>query len=226
VWDPARRRTLWIEVGVVLGLAFVPDLANAVVSWFEPPRRPELLVQTVSIMGRSLRVAPAVLFVMWRSGDGWAEFGLTRPRPVRDALLGGLTLLLAWAGAYAIVLGGGADLFGFRVVPERGRLFAGPEGVGGWLLILATAAANGFAEELAMRGFLIPRLERLWGTSLGAVAVSAGLTASYHVYGGAWHVFWAGMFGLTAGAVFVATRRLWPVAFAHLLGDVLPFLFQ
>lgn len=227
-WDPARRRVLWLEVAVVVGIAVFPDLVNAICFALRPSRfpAPDIVGQTLGITDRSVRVGLAVLWIMWRSGDGWAEFGLTRVRPVRDVLWGLLIWLVVGAMFYSLSRGGGSNPFGFRAVPETGQLFAQPQDLLGWLLICIMAIANGFVEELAMCGFLIPRMERLWGTTLGAVALSAGLSASYHLYGGPWSVINAGLSALACGMFFTATRRIWPVVFAHILGDIMPFVFN
>src|SRR5207302_51457 len=90
-----------------------------------------------------------------------------------------------------------------------------------YLWMAAKYAANGFAEELVTRAYLITRLERLLKSRLLAVALSALLFASYHVYygfGGA--LIYVMAFGVMYSGLYVLIRRVWPFALAHMLVDV------
>src|SRR5206468_12251270 len=95
-----------------------------------------------------------------------------------------------------------------------------PEGVGQYCLFVDADAANAFAEELVMRGYLITRLEGATGSSLMALLVSSVLFAGYHVYQG-WGAT-ASIFlgGMVYGIAFLVSRRLWPVVIAHFLWNV------
>src|SRR5262249_56919425 len=59
--------------------------------------------------------------------------------------------------------------------------FAVPATAIDYLLMVPKHAANGFAEELVMRAYLITRLARLLRSDLQSVFLSAFLFASYHV---------------------------------------------
>ncbi len=71
-----------------------------------------------------------------------------------------------------------------------------------------------------MRGYLIPRLEQLLGSTAAALLVSTGLFASYHIYQGPAGAFGAGVTGLLYGASFCWWRRLWPLCVAHTLHNL------
>jgi membrane protease YdiL (CAAX protease family) len=82
--------------------------------------------------------------------------------------------------------------------------------------------AIGISEEVAMRGYLIPRFEQLLGSTWSAVGLSAAIFASYHIYQGAGPALSIFVTGLILGGVFVLTRRLWPVIVAHAITDLIP----
>lgn len=58
------------------------------------------------------------------------------------------------------------------------------DGVPGYFVVLIGCAAGAFCEELVMRGYLIPRLERLLRSTRIAVLVTTAVFASYHIYQG------------------------------------------
>jgi membrane protease YdiL (CAAX protease family) len=93
-------------------------------------------------------------------------------------------------------------------------------------VLLLGSAANGFAEELVMRGYLFPRLERLLGSSFRSLIVTTLLFAAYHVYQGTAGVLSALSFGLVYGLAFWKLRRLWPLALGHAIADYAPFAWQ
>jgi membrane protease YdiL (CAAX protease family) len=81
--------------------------------------------------------------------------------------------------------------------------------------------ANGFAEELVMRGYLIVRLQRLFGSLTRAVILTSILFAAYHIYQGPRATVDVMLDGLIYGVAFCFLRRVWPVALAHALTNVL-----
>jgi uncharacterized protein len=82
----------------------------------------------------------------------------------------------------------------------------------------ATGAA--VLEEVIVLGYLVTRLRQLSWSPWMAIAGSAGLRASYHLYQG-----WGGFLGNLAmgvlfGVLFLRWRRTWPFVIAHLLLDL------
>jgi membrane protease YdiL (CAAX protease family) len=120
-----------------------------------------------------------------------------------------------------------AQLLGIEALAALGDLarnvFARPVGAE-YLLVPFSSCAIGFVEELVMRGYLIPRFERLLGSSWKAVLVSTVLFASCHMYQGPVGVISAAITGLVLGIAFCWVRRLWPVALAHALLDFIAFI--
>ena len=72
-----------------------------------------------------------------------------------------------------------------------------------------------------MRGYLLSRFERLSGSTAKSLLLATCLFAAYHAYQGMYGVMSAFVFGFVVGAAFCLVRRLWPVALAHALYDVL-----
>jgi membrane protease YdiL (CAAX protease family) len=87
--------------------------------------------------------------------------------------------------------------------------------------LILTAIEAGLLEELIVVSYLITRLEQIGWPTAAAVATSALLRGSYHLYQG-----WGGfignvMLGAFFGFVFVRTRRVWPLVIAHAMIDTL-----
>ncbi len=94
-------------------------------------------------------------------------------------------------------------------------------------LSLASAVANGFAEEMAARGFAIERLRTLTRSTMAAAVIALLLDLGAHL------PFWGYRYALEIAPdqiVFVMLylwqRRLGPCIVAHILLDVGPFLIM
>jgi len=83
------------------------------------------------------------------------------------------------------------------------------------LLLILTKGVNGFAEELILRGYLIPRLETLTGSTAKSIVLSSVLFASYHIYQGPASSIQILIMGLIFGSFFAITRRICPLVLAH-----------
>jgi membrane protease YdiL (CAAX protease family) len=221
--DLQRRSVLKVEVLVVLCIAAAPDLANAILSHFVDWPDGTLALETAGWLDRSLRVGAAVLYLMWRSGESWATFGLKRVRWT-DPLVGLLLYLTAMMSVFALYMGSGIE-YGFTAAPQVAEGFALPADPLDWALLGVGSIANGFVEEIAITAFLLTRLERLWGSTLVALLATVLVAASYHLYAGVEGVVNAFLAFTVHTLWFVATRRLWPAIFAHMFADFLPFLF-
>ena len=95
--------------------------------------------------------------------------------------------------------------------------------LGSIVLIFVASAANGFAEELVMRSYLLTRLSEIIGSKLAAVLLTSILFAAYHSYQGRYGVLSALIVGLVFGTYFAKTNRFWPIFVAHFIMDALPF---
>jgi membrane protease YdiL (CAAX protease family) len=157
-----------------------------------------------------------VVHLAWRSGEGLEPFGLERPSLRRDAVPGAaLGAVVAAVGVAIYLVAVGLKVNRFVVpVPPLGHWWTIP--------VLALGAVQaGLLEEVIVAGYLIRRLRQFGWTPPVAVAASALLRASYHLYQG-WGGF-AGNLALGAlfGTIFVRTRRTWSLVVAHASVDLL-----
>lgn len=239
---PPPRRPWWlrrdvIEMAVVFVIAVLPALTGALASFTESGGEEWDSVHDsrlyLWLIGRSFVVSVPVLYIMWRSRMGWAFFGMAQRPRIVDALIGAGLLLLDYALYYALYY---LYYFSFGrlsqqwlhpltpVLSAYSPIVPSLDPITASLAVLA-AGANGFAEELVMRAYFIPRLERRLRSTLAAIVITSVVFGAYHIYQGVWAASFTVVTGLILGWVFVQTRRLWPVFFAHMFMDLVPFLF-
>jgi membrane protease YdiL (CAAX protease family) len=176
---------------------------------------------------RHIQVIALTLYIIWRSTEPLSYFGLARLRE-RDAREGLGLFFLAFL-AYAIY-----SIFVWIAVPadtlERYsraavELYPPPAAPGDYILAFAALPVSAFAEELVLRGYLLPRLEHLLRSTCLSVLATSALFAVYHLYQGPLGAGIALVVGLVFGAAFARTRRLWPLVFANLFVDAATMLW-
>jgi membrane protease YdiL (CAAX protease family) len=210
---------LWFEVAVVLCLAVVPALFGALAAtarWI--PRSYPFVYWQASTLIHAVQVAAPLLAILSLTKEPWSQFGIVRFSASRDIAAGaGIWVcgVIAYA-AVASLLPGSAFA---QTSAENAVRWAKPEGIAGGLLLLTASLANGFAEELVMRGYLLTRLELLLHSTGLSVLVTTLLFASYHIYQGAVGVAAMAVLGMIYGGAFCCQRRLWPVCIAHAIAD-------
>ena len=233
----AQRRALRLEIVVVLAVTYGLSAATAILQLADAVLR-DLSAQRIPLNPRrsyfalidfGLNAAWAAqliawgalaLYLLWRSGYGPARVGLGRLG--RLDLAGGLGLAaligLPGLGLYLLArtLGLNAD-----VIPA-----ATGDDTWWWRAptLIVIAFANAFAEEVIVVGYLLARLGQLRVSRPVALACSALLRGSYHLYQG----FGAGLgnvvMGLVFGYTWQRTGRLWPLILAHGLIDTVAFV--
>jgi uncharacterized protein len=159
------------------------------------------------------------LYLLWRTGLPPAGVGLGRFR-WRPDLLGGV-------GLAALI---GVPGLGFYLVARALHMNASviPSGLGDtwWRvpMLVLTAFADGWAEEVIVVGYLLTRLGQLGVSPRAALVWSSLLRGTYHLYQG----FGAGLGNIVMGLVFgyawQRTGRLWPLVVAHGLIDTIAFV--
>ena len=90
-------------------------------------------------------------------------------------------------------------------------------------VLIAAAAANGWAEEVVMVGYLMTRLGQLGWSPGAAILAQAVLRGTYHLYQGLGGFVGNLVMGLVFGWLWQRTRRLWMLVGAHTLIDVVAF---
>ena len=91
-------------------------------------------------------------------------------------------------------------------------------------MLILIAFQNGVLEEILVIGYLLRRLEQLGWRPARAIAVSALLRGSYHLYQGLGGFLGNAAMGVVFGILFRRWRRVTPMIIAHGLIDTAAFL--
>ena len=177
---------------------------------------------------RALGMSLLVALLLWRNGQGLAQVGLGREGLGKELLLG----LPAIPATYAVHIAASLPLAAIAAIFK----LAGKEtlarkevatalvdmGLSVPVFAAAMVLVTGF-EELAFRGFLVPRLRVVLDNWYAAVLVSAALFGLGHVYEGTLAVFQTAALGAWFGFVFLYRTRLPSVMVAHAAFNTLNF---
>ena len=179
----------------------------------------DLLKQLLSIL-RGFAWGALGLYLLWRGGVSLRNrLGVDLRRPWADL---GVGVVLA------AVIGVPGLLFYLFAVQIGINLTVAPTTLNDawWRLpVLALAAVeNGFLEEVLVVGYLLTRLDQLKVPPVIAIAISAVLRGSYHLYQGFGGFLGNALMGAVFAWVFRRTRRLWPLVIAHSLLDITVFV--
>jgi membrane protease YdiL (CAAX protease family) len=90
--------------------------------------------------------------------------------------------------------------------------------------LLMSAFQNGLSEEVIVVAFLLTRLRQLGWADNRALAASALLRGTYHLYQGWGGFFGNAVMGVIFGWWFQRTRRVLPLVIAHFLLDAISFI--
>jgi len=184
------------------------------------PGRPllDLFLQLTSL---ATGAAPVILafYLLARSGDGAKSIGIDLLQPRRDFLRGaGLAALIGGSGLglYFIAYKSGIAL---NVVAEN-------EPAVWWRypVLVLSALQNGVLEEVLVTGYLLTRLRKLGVRPGYAIAISATLRGSYHLYQGFGGFLGNAAMGVIFGTLFLRWRRVTPMIIAHTLIDAVAFI--
>ncbi|MFF2654696.1 CPBP family intramembrane glutamic endopeptidase [Streptomyces sp. NPDC058045] len=184
------------------------------------PGRPwlDLAWQLFGVASALVPVA-LVAHLLLREGAGLRAIGFDRTRPWPDLGRGGLVAAVIGSTGIAFYLAARGLGFNLTVVPE-----ALPDVWWKFPVLVLSAVQNAVLEEVIVVGYLLRRLGQLGWTPVAALAASAVLRGSYHLYQGI-----GGFLGNVAmGVVFVLLYRRWgrvgPLVAAHALLDIGAFV--
>lgn len=234
----SRARTI-AEIWIVLALAILPSAAYAIVqladrltrevaiaeqtATLNPSRaeRPvfDALTQLIGITADLVPVA-LVIWLLWQPArSGFRRLGLDLARPGRD-LASGL-LLAACIGIPGLGLYVATRLLGLTPAIQ-----ANAQELAWWTvaLLVLSAVRAGLLEEVVVVGYLQTRLGELGWGRWQAIAASALLRGSYHLYQGVGMAIGNVVMGLVFGWWFQRTGRTMPLVVAHVVLDIVSFV--
>jgi membrane protease YdiL (CAAX protease family) len=238
ITDPGERRAIVIELVIVftitLGLSGLRSLLSLLDSLLQPEplsqqqvaiNVPQAADQVIDLLRQLLSAGQLFawgalgLYLLWRAGIMLRDLGLDRAHLGRDALGGaGLAALIGipGLGLYFLARAVGANL---TVLPSTlDDTWWRP------VALTVAAAANAWAEEVLVVGYLITRLRQLGLRENRSLVAAATLRGSYHLYQGFGGFVGNFVMGLVFGRVWQKTNRLWPLIIAHTLLDVVAFV--
>lgn len=231
--SPTARNLLRWEIAIVLAITFGASAVRSILTLTEVFLSGSLTAQPLAL-NASYSDNPLfdVLFHTIRIITLLAWGGLVWLLLAKDGVQG-IPGRLTWPG-----LGWGAGLAALIGIPGLGLYITGvllgfgrpidPSAMGvtlGTALpLLGWAAANAFAEELVVVGWLVVRLKQLGWSPVAIIAASSLLRGGYHLYQGVG----GGIGNLIMGVIFtwfyLRTGKLWPLIAAHFLIDAVAFL--
>ncbi|GAA1296376.1 CPBP family intramembrane metalloprotease [Pseudonocardia xinjiangensis] len=237
ITDPRTRRLVGTEVLVVLtvtlGLSALRSLLSLLDAVLQPVplnqqqvalNAPEAQANLVDLALQLTRVLQLVgwgalgAYLLIRAGIALRDVGLDRRRPGRDALgAAGLAALIGVPGLGLYLV---AQALGVSLTVQPSTL-----GDTWWRVpvLILSAGANAWAEEVVMIGYLITRLRQLGWSENRSLVVQALLRGSYHLYQGLGGFIGNLVMGLVFGRIWQRTNRLWALIGAHTLIDVVAF---
>jgi len=186
----------------------------------QAPGRPllDLFLQLTSI---SLALAPVLLvfYLLARSGEGPSSIGLDARQPGKD---------LAWGALLAAVIGGsglGLYLIAYHLGVELNVVAENlPDVWWRFPVLVLSAAQNGILEEVIVVGYLLSRLDKLGVRPVWAIAISAAIRGSYHLYQGIGAFFGNAAMGVIFALFYRRYGRVTPLIIAHTLIDAVTFV--
>lgn len=237
--EELTARTLRRETLLVLALSLGASAVSALISFVgsltasgaladqaarlntsRAPDRPwlDLAWQLFGIATALVPVALVAHLLMREGAGGLRRIGFDRDRPGFDLGRGAVLAAAIGGSGLALYLAALQAGFNLTVVPE-----SLPHVWWRIPVLIASALQNAIVEEVIVVGYLLRRLGQLDVSPWAALAASAVLRGSYHLYQGV-----GGMLGnMAMGVIFVLLYRRWgrvgPLVAAHALIDIVAF---
>lgn len=175
----------------------------------------------LQLAGIAENLAPVVLvlYLMARSGEPPSTIGLDASEPARDAARGAVLAAVIGGTGLALYLTAFHLGLSLTVVPE-----ALPAVWWRIPVLLLGAVQNGLLEEILVIGYLLTRLDQLGWSPVKAIAASALLRGSYHLYQGFGAFLGNAAMGVIFGVLYRRWGRVTPLIVAHSLIDAVAFV--
>jgi membrane protease YdiL (CAAX protease family) len=176
---------------------------------------------TLQLASIAENLAPVVLvlYLMARSGEPPSAIGLDGSQPARDTTRGAVLAAVIGGSGLALYLAAFHLGVSLNVVPEN------LPAVWWRIPVLALdALQNGLLEEILVIGYLLLRLEQLGWSPVGAIAFSALLRGTYHLYQGLGGFLGNAVMGVIFALLYRRWGRVTPLIIAHTLIDAGAFL--
>ncbi|NEE03376.1 CPBP family intramembrane metalloprotease [Phytoactinopolyspora halotolerans] len=241
--DTRTRRRLSVEVWIVLGLSLGQSGVYAVVRLIErlaeqatrdvPLSQQRTTMNTsrsdfeyIDLVYQLLRlgfaIVPVALALYLLSAPGRSalrRIGLDATQPWRDLSIGaGLALVVGVPGIGVYLIGHALNM--------NVQIAASGLDQYWWTVpvLILSALKNALLEEVVAVGYLMERLRQLGWQVPAAIAASALLRGSYHLYQGYGMALGNVAMGVLFGWWYHRTRRVMPLVVAHTLLDVVSFV--
>ena len=186
------------------------------------PWIPTRLAATNMVVDIILSLAPVALvfYLLARSGERPSKtLGLDLSQPGKD---------LGWGALLAAVIGGaglGLYLIAYHAGVELNVVAENlPDVWWRFPVLILSAAQNGILEEVVVVGYLLSRLDKLGVNPVAAIAISAVIRGSYHLYQGIGAFFGNAAMGIIFGIFYRRYGRVAPLIIAHTLIDAVTFV--
>jgi membrane protease YdiL (CAAX protease family) len=185
------------------------------------PGRPllDLILQLANLL---IGLAPVALvcYLLVREGTTpSAAIGLDAREPVRDLAKGAILAALIGGSGLALYLAAYKLGLALNVVPENL-----PNVWWRIPVLILQAARDGILEEILVIGYLLRRLDQLGMTPARAVALSAVVRGSYHLYQGFGGFIGNAVMGVIFTLLYLRWKRVTPLIIAHALIDTGAFV--
>jgi membrane protease YdiL (CAAX protease family) len=184
------------------------------------PGRPwlDLAFQLANLLTTLAPVALA-FYLMARDGEGPEAMGVDAAHPAQDTIRGALLAAVIGGTGLGLYLAAFHLGFSLNVVPE-----SLPSVWWRIPVLILKAAQNGILEEVLVVGYLLRRLDQLGWSPARAIATSAVLRGSYHLYQGFGGFFGNAAMGVIFGLLYRRWGRVTPLIVAHSLIDAVAFV--
>lgn len=225
----STNKKLWFELIAVLSIGVLPDLYRAATMIAYPEflkiSYPPGYFSTFLIV-RSITVTIPIFYIISLSDKSLANYGISKFRIPQDIFWGILIFIIGLVILTLFTLTLNSlfqTLYDSNDIEAIRKIFSKPKTTFGFLLLIIGCILNGFAEEFVMRGYFIERIKTALNSAFYAIVISALLFASYHLYQRTTGTLSVFVLGLVYGYGYYKLRRVWPLAIAHSIQNIVVF---